>query len=983
MRNILFTISLMLTASLVFAQGVVTSQGGRLSSGGVYQQIGVVGDPAASSQTATGGNITMYVGFVPANFITSSTAAGGGVNKTDSLALVAFYKETFGQTWIDHGNWLVGPVADWFGVRLDGDRVAALELPENNLQGFIPDSLGLLTSMVALNLSNNALEKDIPAGVGDMQNLRRLNLSHNKLSGNIPPAVSNLTSLETLNLSNNELGGLIPKMHRMGFLEVIRLDSNKLRGNVPDSLDLILGLKELNVASNFLDGSIPASYGRLDSLVRFNIAGNDLTGAFPNMGRSAGLKQFVVSHNQLSGSLAFLSGFADLQRVLIQQNRFSVLPDLSSRAFTITEINVSENQLDFGDLEPNIILQNFTYAPQDSLGVGLDTLLSTGASIQFGETVAGSNNVYQWYKDGELQGDQDFDVFGIPAASAEDEGEYVLEITNIQVGDLTLHTQPFVISVSSRRRDSLSLVAVYEALDGDNWSNASSWLSGSLNDWEGVSFNTDGTRVEKLDLSNKGLRGRMPVAIRRIGNLASLDISNNDITRLPDMSGHEVLTELRVASNRLSFGDLVPNASIGTFDYAPQKSYGLASRDTVKAGSDVDLVANVPGLGNSYQWYFDTLAIAGATNPLHIVEEMDFFKMGSYNVQVKNANLPDLTLSTSQNQLLATDDVFGRVFLDSAGNPLPDGIVEIFRVKDGPFDSAGVSTLSENGDYILEDIILGDYVVKIDRGVPFKSQVMQTWYKSSANWVFADILELRTKTEGIDIVMIPNPGNFEPKPENTGRIGGVLEEEISDTDPGSRPESRRRVKKAACSLRRRTTGGGGRVDEEELELVAYVESDDEGNFEFSNIPDGIYLLNIQYPGVAMDESTAIEFEIGAGGTTEDNSFQLAAVITEEGIQVEVVEELYSIKPFLKDIVVYPNPTDGVLSFDYRVYRKLDQLQAELFDINGVRLMQQTISHAMGVQSATIDLISQTGGVYFMQLTDGGVPVTNTIKIIKK
>ena len=48
------------------------------------------------------------------------------VAQEDSLALVALYQTTDGTNWSDNTNWLTGPVAQWFGVVVAGDRVSHL-----------------------------------------------------------------------------------------------------------------------------------------------------------------------------------------------------------------------------------------------------------------------------------------------------------------------------------------------------------------------------------------------------------------------------------------------------------------------------------------------------------------------------------------------------------------------------------------------------------------------------------------------------------------------------------------------------------------------------------------------------------------------------------------------------------------------------------------------------------------------------------------
>jgi len=59
------------------------------------------------------------------------------VNVQDSLALVDLYNSTDGPNWYNNSGWLTGPIENWFGIGLNGDRVNSVALGGNNLKGGI------------------------------------------------------------------------------------------------------------------------------------------------------------------------------------------------------------------------------------------------------------------------------------------------------------------------------------------------------------------------------------------------------------------------------------------------------------------------------------------------------------------------------------------------------------------------------------------------------------------------------------------------------------------------------------------------------------------------------------------------------------------------------------------------------------------------------------------------------------------------------
>ncbi|KAF8108817.1 hypothetical protein N665_0104s0132 [Sinapis alba] len=88
---------------------------------------------------------------------------------------------------------------------------SAIDLSANNLCGQIPESIGLLKSLIALNLSNNSFTGHIPMSFGNVTELESLDLSLNEFSGEIPQELGALSFLAYINVSHNQLKGEIPK----------------------------------------------------------------------------------------------------------------------------------------------------------------------------------------------------------------------------------------------------------------------------------------------------------------------------------------------------------------------------------------------------------------------------------------------------------------------------------------------------------------------------------------------------------------------------------------------------------------------------------------------------------------------------------------------------------------------------------------------------------------------------------------------------
>lgn len=74
------------------------------------------------------------------------------------------------------------------------------------------------------------------------------------------------------------------------------------------------------------------------------------------------------------------------------------------------------------------------------------------------------------------------------------------------------------------------LIALYDATNGDAWTNNSNWCSDAdLSEWYGVYTDYQG-RVMSIDLSSNNLTGSLPDEIGNLEVLWTLNLYNNELT---------------------------------------------------------------------------------------------------------------------------------------------------------------------------------------------------------------------------------------------------------------------------------------------------------------------------------------------------------------------------------------------------------------------------------------------------------------------
>ena len=91
-------------------------------------------------------------------------------------------------------------------------KLQFLALHENQLSGFISESLTNLREILHLDLSINSFTSTIPEKLAELTNLRYLHLAVNNFAqGTVPKFLIELTNLRELGLKKTNLQGTIPE----------------------------------------------------------------------------------------------------------------------------------------------------------------------------------------------------------------------------------------------------------------------------------------------------------------------------------------------------------------------------------------------------------------------------------------------------------------------------------------------------------------------------------------------------------------------------------------------------------------------------------------------------------------------------------------------------------------------------------------------------------------------------------------------------
>ena len=242
--------------------------------------------------------------------------------------------------------------------------------------------------------------------------------------------------------SNNISGEFSEELCLLSNLATLMIYENDMHGNIPFKIENLTKISFLHLGANNFTGKIPSSIGNLSNLKYLYLYGNNFNGEFPQD----------------------FSNLENIQTLFLSYNSFSSIPDLTHFNFRLDHefhgLTLESNNFTFASLEPNasILPDEITrYSPQDDIQVTANSFIAkAGSSFSLDMTelttvdLGGENNRYRWLKDNNaITQNSESPVWQKSALDASDAGEYICEITNINVPDLALKSLPITLTVVS------------------------------------------------------------------------------------------------------------------------------------------------------------------------------------------------------------------------------------------------------------------------------------------------------------------------------------------------------------------------------------------------------------------------------------------------------------------------------------------------------------------------------------------------------
>lgn len=893
-----------------------------------------------------------------------------------------------------------------------------LELGGHRMTGTIPTALGNLTQLRSLGLTFNLFSGAFPASVASITTLERLSLENNRFTSF--PDFSNSPGLQILNIATNpiDFSSILPNLDNgisaFTYAPVSRRDDVWTEVNTGATFNFTNPFVDTPGNSYqwiFNNDTIPGATSRNLSVTNFNVsklggyicrvANSNLPGVilstnFWNIALSGPPRSWTVDNNP--GSVA---DFRDLYAAVYGTNNGDTLYIAGSatpygragmlinspRVIVGPGYFLNDNSGHQVNTESAKINQAFTFR------AGSDGSVLTG--LEFTATIGASTNANQIIINNSFFSDGDT-VRNITITRNKFNGNaFITPVSH--VNGLTV-SQNFGGRFLFYGRDDSSV------RDNDN----------------GVYRNF--TISNNINMSASSFFSQWPITVAR-NVMQNISVQNNIINDLRRISG------MTLQNNVIRVNEAVDNTDINNIliDYTGGGVFENASGSfTTDSDYRTAIGSPIEGSGQGAFEGSNPYVLSGVPNYPSIYEIEDAgrlrFIIKAKNNQSTTPEIRSISYIIAQNGVVAERGTVNRFtpqdsiefgFRPRLSNLTPNGTYDIFyRVRDangkrsvfaktsftasvttvtgtvvdsddapvtaGSFylfevniEGTGFDTLAApvaNGTFVLPNVVIGDYLAAGVGASPNYDDHLPTYFDNTVFWEEADTLAIDDTNNQVAVKLILNPES-----ENgEGLISGVFFEDVEETD--GRGEARTPIARAGASVRRARSVSSGRPSEIVYDLIAYVQTDENGEFILPQLVPGEYRINLQYPGYPMNENSFIDITVGADEDTRE--VKVEAEVKDGLIEVRKVE-ITNIKEDPGYLIsVYPNPSNSTIT----VKEENSTLTASVYlmDSMGRTLKQKSGELAKGITTAVSEL---QAGVYFMRVVLPGKGVVKISRVV--
>jgi len=874
--------------------------------------------------------------------------------------------------------------------------------------GSFPEGFYNLTNLNGLDLSEQLFTGSIDDRIGNLTNLTSLYLRNNILSGAFPIEITNANNLELIDLSGNSFD-FVPDISTMPNLQMVYMTNNNLQyesllpfANSGLSEFQYNPQKQIGTAQN-IDISIGGSQNlstniddNTNAIYQWLLNGDTLNSATSN---EITIENFSTAK---SGRYVLQSTHPDLPELVLNSapvnvkiaggktnwyvdNRPSSVADFRNLSQAVTATKAGDTIYVAGSSE--IYAGAVLNEPKVIIGPGY--FLEENNETQFNKQSAALGNVYfNTTADGSQIYGAKINILGLnfQSSSAPDTLKNII-IRGNQVKELIISDKNDQVEIAGnfiKKLEFSSTSAVNVSRSYDN-------ISVHNNIIDTLTTFFDVINEEKNSLSN---------VIFDFNSIEFVSNSINDIAFGNNILGVEPANN--TFNNNITFNTTLFTNGSGNFivdnDFLPVDN-GLPQGPF--AGSSPYILSGLPPVPTIYNIEIGSRLSAKvntkSNNENNIQRIRYLYRRNNqsstpFNVSGFTPNsdlevefLPNRS-SIQPNQtydliLVAIDEngirshrtyiPYETLAANLSGNVVDidninvnEGNIRLFAINpfSNKYDTAAVETLSGSNTFNFENLILGDYIILADPDETAYPNLIPTYLGNTLDWQIADTIFLQENINDLSIEVEKEP---EPLTSPGSEISGVLFEEYEEADSSLRKLPRQRVSGSSVTIR--TRSGSLREHSSTLRLiddgdiVAYTKTDENGEFIIPNLPAGDYKIRVEYPGVEVDETSDINFNLSG---QKGEVVSVEAVVEDGKIKVtETGRVTNNNEKKVMTFKFYPNPAKDILHL--KLGNSSSPQKLTVLSLNGK--IHKEVSIENGKQLVNIhDLPS---GMYVLRLED--------------
>lgn len=163
------------------------------------------------------------------------------INKNDKLAIKAIYNALDGKNW--EIPWDLNDSITWKGVTIAFEsnsqeyRIIHLSLTDKKLNGYIPDSIKLMTELRLFQIEGKQVKGSLPEGFFDLITLQEIGIFTTSITTDRFDRFHRLQNLEFISISDHSFNTqMCGGFEQLEHLKYLYLANNNFTGSLPDSM---------------------------------------------------------------------------------------------------------------------------------------------------------------------------------------------------------------------------------------------------------------------------------------------------------------------------------------------------------------------------------------------------------------------------------------------------------------------------------------------------------------------------------------------------------------------------------------------------------------------------------------------------------------------------------------------------------------------------------------------------------------------------